>query len=99
MKTEKIEVSLEDYNDGTDTQHLKEDSCHQEPGLEEITPVSAVRSQQWIVHVNEFTDNHIVKGRWCWCDGFAVHSISKNKNCEVQLIEAGMTSNTISHQS
>ena len=46
MKTEKIEVSLEDYNDGTDTQHLKEDSCHHEPGLEEITPVSVVRSQQ-----------------------------------------------------
>ena len=98
-KTEKIELSLEDYDDGTDSQHLKEDSCHHEPGLEEITPVSAVRSQQWIVHVNEFTDNHIVKGRWCWCDGFAVHSISKNKNCEFQLIEAEMTSNTISHQS
>lgn len=45
-KTEKIEVSLEDYDDGTDTQHLKEDSCHHEPGLEEKTPVSAVRSQQ-----------------------------------------------------
>lgn len=45
-KTEKIEVSLEDYDDGTDTQHLREDSCHHEPGLEEITPVSAVRSQQ-----------------------------------------------------